>query len=626
MLSKKLAVLVYTIASVGLGYGFISSACADEPIDLFVEQPKLKTIAIIKPALKVMQKTNVAPINPVSIANVDIKPILADNQTSTLAANTNTNTYTNIEYNSVVNIDKEDVANKYNSKVAGSLWTRIRNGFKMTNLETSMVDEKTNWYASRPEYFSRINDRANKYLYHIVTELEKRNMPLELSLLPIIESAFNPGANSSAKASGIWQFIPSTGRDFNLQQNVFVDERRDVIASTEAALDYLQRLYNMFGDWNLALAAYNWGEGSVSRAIAKNKASGLPTDYLSLNMPQETRQYVPKLQAVKNIIANPQKYSINLTDIPNHPYFITVTTNRDMDIDIAARLADMSLVDFRAMNPSFNKKLIIGSTSPQILLPWDNAEQFQKNLKDYPWPLSTITAIRLDRKENVSQIASRYGINPSEVRSINNIGKGLRFSAGSTVLLPKTGSLQNNEISAQVAERGNVRFERDTPPPAPVVLSTRENKQQDEEHAYKDTKDKKRYFINKKGQKTLLVYKEDVIKERNIKLAKLFDIEKEKEKEKENKSNKLLAREYVADKASKEDDPIKRYFTNKKGKKTLLVYKEDLIKESKKNKLTNVIVQKTEKLAKTQKVEKVEKIEKKSVIKIARLHDKTQRN
>ena len=175
------------------------------------------------------------------------------------------------------------------------LWDRIRRGFAMPDLQNELVTDREQWYASRPDYMQRMTERSSKYLFHIVEELERRQMPTELALLPYIESAFNPQAVSSAKAAGMWQFMPATGKYFDLKQNVFRDDRRDVLASTRAALDYLQKLYGMFGDWHLALAAYNWGEGSVGRAIAKNQKAGLGTSYSDLNMPAETRLYVPKL-------------------------------------------------------------------------------------------------------------------------------------------------------------------------------------------------------------------------------------------------------------------------------------------------------------------------------------------
>jgi membrane-bound lytic murein transglycosylase D len=192
------------------------------------------------------------------------------------------------------------------------IWVRVRQGFAMPDLENDLVKDREAWYAARPDYMVRMTERSRRYLFHIVEELERRNMPTELALLPFIESAFNPEAVSSAKAAGMWQFMPATGKYFDLKQNIFRDERRDVIESTRAALDYLQKLYSMFGDWHLALAAYNWGEGSVGRALAKNKAAGLGLSYSELRMPNETRYYVPKLQAVKNIIAQPQNFNVRL--------------------------------------------------------------------------------------------------------------------------------------------------------------------------------------------------------------------------------------------------------------------------------------------------------------------------
>ena len=178
------------------------------------------------------------------------------------------------------------------------IWVRIRQGFAMPDLENDLVKDREDWYAARPDYMVRMTERSRKYLFHIVEELERRNMPTELALLPFIESAFNPEAVSTAKAAGMWQFMPATGKYFDLKQNIFRDERRGVIESTRAALDYLQKLYGMFGDWHLALAAYNWGEGSVGRALAKNKAAGLGLTYSDLSMSNETAYYVPKLQAV----------------------------------------------------------------------------------------------------------------------------------------------------------------------------------------------------------------------------------------------------------------------------------------------------------------------------------------
>ena len=262
------------------------------------------------------------------------------------------------------------------------LWERIRSGFAMPNLESDKVTDREQWYSSRPDYILRMTERSKKYLFHIVEELEKRNMPTELALLPYIESAFNPQAVSSAKAAGMWQFMPATGTYFDLQQNMLRDDRRDVLASTRAALDYLEKLHAMFGDWHLALAAYNWGEGSVSRAIKRNEKAQLGTSYTDLTMPAETQFYVPKLQAVKNIIANPEAFGTELPVIENHPFFDVVEIQHDMDAQVAAELADVSMDDFKALNPSLKKPVIFAAATQKILLPWDNAKVFKQNLQE----------------------------------------------------------------------------------------------------------------------------------------------------------------------------------------------------------------------------------------------------
>jgi membrane-bound lytic murein transglycosylase D len=239
------------------------------------------------------------------------------------------------------------------------LWERIRRGFAMPGLDNDLVRDREQWYSARPEYIFQMTERSRKYMFYIVEELERRNMPSELALLPFVESAFNPQAVSSAKAAGMWQFMPATGKTFDLKQNAFRDDRRDVLASTRAALDYLQKLYVMFGDWHLALAAYNWGEGSVGRAIAKNQRAGLGVGYTDLNMPMETRFYVPKLIALKNIVAKPAAFNSRLPLIENHPFFQTVDIKRDIDVALAAKLAEVSVDDFKALNPSASRPVIL---------------------------------------------------------------------------------------------------------------------------------------------------------------------------------------------------------------------------------------------------------------------------
>ncbi len=336
------------------------------------------------------------------------------------------------------------------------MWDRIRLGFAMPDLDSELVRDREQWYSSRPDYVQRMTDRGSKYLFYIVEELERRNMPTELALLPFIESAFNPQAVSSARAAGMWQFMPATGKHFDLTQNMFRDDRRDVLASTRAALDYMQRLYGMFGDWHLALAAYNWGEGSVGRAIGKNKKLGLGTAYTDLKMPMETQFYVPKLQAVKNIVADPARFSITLPAVGNHPYFQTVDIRRDIDVTLAAKLAEVPLDDFRALNPSASKPVLLAAGTPQILLPWDNAEIFQANLEAYGGgPTASWTAWIAPTTLKPADAANRVGMQEDELRAVNNIKGRMLIRAGSTLLVRRATSVLL-DVSNHVADNGHL--------------------------------------------------------------------------------------------------------------------------------------------------------------------------
>ena len=338
------------------------------------------------------------------------------------------------------------------------LWERIRRGYAMPDLESDLVRDRETWYTARPDYIFRMTDRSRKYLFHIVEELELRNMPTELALLPFVESAFNPQAVSSAKAAGMWQFMPATGKSYELKQNVFRDDRRDVLASTRAALDYLQKLYALFGDWHLALAAYNWGEGSVGRAIQKNERLQLPTAYTNLTMPLETQYYVPKLQVIKNIIARPESFGAQLPDIGNHPYFKSVTMQRDIDVALAAKLAEVALDDFRSLNPSLNKPVIMAAGTPQILLPWDNADVFERNLQAFNGPrLASWTVWVAPSTLRVAQAAKQVGMPESQLREVNNIPARMLIKSGSTLLVPRAAGVQK-DITESVADKGEVSF------------------------------------------------------------------------------------------------------------------------------------------------------------------------
>jgi membrane-bound lytic murein transglycosylase D len=342
------------------------------------------------------------------------------------------------------------------------LWQRLRRGFAIPDLDDDYVRRAEAWYAERPDYVARMTERSSRYLFHILEEVEKRHLPSELALLPFVESAFNPQAMSVAKASGMWQFIPSTGKIFDLKQNLFRDERRDVLASTRAALDYLERLHEMFGDWQLALAAYNWGEGNVQRAVARNRRAGLPSDYASLKMPDETRYYVPKLQAVKNIVSRPEAFSLVLPPIENHPYFLSVPIERDIDVELAARLAGMPLEEFKSLNPQMNRPVILAAGTPYVLLPYDNANRFVRGFEAHKGPYASWTAWVAPKTMHPSEAARRTGMDEDTLRTVNRIPPRMLVKAGSTLLVAR-GAHKREDVSEHIADNALMLLAPDAP-------------------------------------------------------------------------------------------------------------------------------------------------------------------
>ncbi len=318
------------------------------------------------------------------------------------------------------------------------MWDRIRRGFAIPNLYDAKTEEWTQYYAERAKSVYRMSERASRYLYYIVEEIENRGLPTELALLPFVESAYNPTAYSRAHASGLWQFIPSTGRHYNLLQDTWRDQRRDPVASTQAALDYLTYLYEFQGDWYLALASYNWGEGSVRRAIDRNLNEGLDTDYLSLRMPDETRNYVPKLQAIKNLIADPARYGITLPVIENEPYFTTLALEDmpSLSMTDAARLAEMSLEDFQALNASFQHPVILAEHKPTLLLPKEKAHIFQANLHSQAHTLNQWKTYQSAKGESYSSIAKKFNVTLEQLRALNGISKRQTRAVAQTLIIP----------------------------------------------------------------------------------------------------------------------------------------------------------------------------------------------
>ena len=354
-------------------------------------------------------------------------------------------------------------------EVNADLWARVRKGFQLQDLDDDWVRKAEAWYSARPDYVERMTTRGSRYLFHILDEVEKRGMPAELALLPFVESAFVTHAVSSAKATGMWQFMPATGRDFDLKQNIFRDDRRDVLASTRAALDYLERLHKMFGDWHLALAAYNWGQGNVQRAVARNQKAGLPTDYASLKMPDETRYYVPKLQAVKNIVMNPDRYALSLPAVANHPYFLSVKIERDIDVALAAQLAGLTLETFQQFNPQMNKPVILAAATQQVLLPYDQASAFAENLARHSGPLATWTAWVVPKTMSPSEAAKRTGMAESALREVNRIPPKMLVKAGSTLLVPRASQV-HDDVSERLADTAALNLAPDAPPLRRVTL------------------------------------------------------------------------------------------------------------------------------------------------------------
>lgn len=351
------------------------------------------------------------------------------------------------------------------------LWALLRAGYRVPDVDNTLVRKWERYYIERPDYMARMTDRGGRYLFHVVEELRKRNMPLDLALLPFIESAFNPQAMSIARAAGMWQFMPATGRVYALHQNMFRDDRRDVLASTRAALDYLQRLHEMFaGDWQLALAAYNWGEGNVKRALARKRDKRAGSTYLGLQgMPIETRNYVPKFQAIKNLVARPQDHGITLPALENHPYFLSVSIDRDIDVELAARLAQVSLEEFQYLNPQLNRPVVLATLTPKILLPYDGANAFVRNLPQYSGPLASWTVWVAPRTLKPAAAAEMVGMGEAELRDVNRIPPNMLIQTGSVLMVPRPED-REHDVSAKLASSGQLTLAPDGPPARRVTF------------------------------------------------------------------------------------------------------------------------------------------------------------
>jgi membrane-bound lytic murein transglycosylase D len=317
------------------------------------------------------------------------------------------------------------------------IWVRLRKGFTMKPLDSPQVEREIKWFVNNPEYMQRMMDRAKLYLYYIADEVEKRGMPMEIALLPAIESAYKPHAYSRARAVGLWQFMPRTGKLYGLKANWWYDGRRDVQASTQAALDYLEKLYNDFdGDWHLALAAYNAGEGKIGRMMKYNERKGKSTDYQFLKLKRETQHYVPKLMAMVSIVADPDKYGVKLASIPNEPYFTTVETGSQIDLGVVAKLVDMPVDDLHDINPGYTRWATDPNGPHQLLVPADKKDALIAGLNNLPeeervqWLHHVVK-----RGDNLHEIARHYGVTVPVVRTANNLRSNL-LRSGQDLLIP----------------------------------------------------------------------------------------------------------------------------------------------------------------------------------------------
>ena len=320
------------------------------------------------------------------------------------------------------------------------IWQRIHSQFVLDrNIQRSSVKAKLAWYARHQDYIDRVAERARPHLFHIVSKLEERNMPLELALLPIVESAYHPFAYSRSHASGIWQFIPGTGRNYGLKQNWWYDGRRDIVAATDAALNYLEKLHKEFnGNWLHALAAYNTGERNVARSISRNKSKGKPIDFWSLRLPRETRGYVPSLLAVAELLANSDKHKVNWQKIENQPYFDIVAVDKQLDLALAAQLAEMTMDEIYTLNPGFNRWATDPEGPHRLLIPVEKSAKFRDGLSKVPaeerisWKRHVIK-----RGESLGLIASRYHTSVAALKQTNNLRSNL-IREGHSLLIPSS--------------------------------------------------------------------------------------------------------------------------------------------------------------------------------------------
>lgn len=328
-----------------------------------------------------------------------------------------------------------------------SIWTAMRDNFALAPINTPIVARQIQYYSASGTHLQQSLTLSRPYLFFVLEEVKKRNMPAELALLPFLESSFNVRRGKGLNPAGLWGLMPVAARHLNLENTPFKDERRDIVRSTEAALDLMQEFYTKYGDWHLALAAYNWGPGNVSKAIENNKRRKLPTDYLSLNMPAETFVFVPKLLALRQIIENPSKFKVALPEIPNTAYFTKIDVTRTIDIAVVLKLADISIDEFIDLNPSFDKTFIPAGKNQLLLLPVKKVANFENQYRQYTQPLSQWRSVIVDQPQTLDVLAKKWGVDANRTRQMNNLRMGISLQPGAMIVIPKP-SLVDDAFSA----------------------------------------------------------------------------------------------------------------------------------------------------------------------------------
>jgi len=355
-----------------------------------------------------------------------------------------------------------------------NLWDRLQNSFSLALPPDSKIIHRIGVsYSQNPELFNRIIANSERYLHYIVEEVERRGMPMEIALIPFIESSYDPLIKSNSQTSGLWQFQPKTGQILGLVQNVWHDDRRDIVASTQAALDYLQYLHQKFDNWKLAIAAYNLGEGAVSKALSRNNHKGRSGNFYDLNLPVDAKHYVYKLLAIKDIIVNSGKYGLQIRPIANRPYFDQVKIHEPIDTSLVTRLANISEVEFNALNPAYNRYVIKVHDKPRtLLLPKSNKEIFLKNLETYQDSRVSWQTYHVKKGENINEIAARHSTSVKQLKTINGIARNKNITLGQKILVPHTltetqsdnisqkkKQLQNYHSNVYIVKKGDTLYE-----------------------------------------------------------------------------------------------------------------------------------------------------------------------